>query len=162
MIRTFLIILITLAITACSNGPELITIGTVDYEKMITAEEIHEMGIDAFVKQYSGKEVTIANLDPLGTMRTYNKAKGQCKFAYDNKTRGLPVSITIYANKFPNFVIEGDLKNKKNRIADFTYDKEIDLPMEVCTVCQWDPETKACFLESPHTVLTGKIISQKK
>ena len=162
MIRIFLLILSTLTIAACSNGPELTTIGTVDYDKMITAEEIHEMGLDAFVERYSGKEITIANLGPLGTSRTYNKTKGQCKFSYQNKTPGIPVRVTVYANKFPNFVVEDDLKVHKHRVTDFTYDKEIDLPLEVCTVCQWDSETKACFLESPHTVLTGKIISQSK
>ncbi len=151
-------------LAACS--PNLTVLGTIDETLLITKEEIHEMGFEKFKKEYLGKEVTIAGLEPLGKGGGFNPAKGQCNIAYDTpaiRKNGRfisdnPIKVKIYANKTPSYALRQRFGKGSYIEGGLDYKQEIDLPMEVCTTCDWNSDDKSCFYKSPNTVITGKII----
>ncbi len=152
-------------LAAC--GPNLTVLGTTDESLLITKEEIHEMGFERFKKEYLGKEVTITGVDPLGKAGGFNPAKGQCNIAYASpailkKTRYIsdnPISVEIFANKTPSYALKRLFSKGSYIEGGLDYDQEINLPMEVCTTCEWNPDDKSCFYNSPNTLITGKIIA---
>ena len=150
-----------LFVTACS--PRLTVLGTIDESLMITHEDIHKMGFEKFKQNYLGKEITIADLKPLGKSGGYRPEKGQCLIAYRNTAeyRDYPILVDIYANHFPNHVLKSGFMNGSYTDESIRYDDEISLPMDVCSPClgKWNPETKECFSASPNTVITGKVIT---
>ena len=150
--------LCALTLSACK--PELRTIGTVDDDKLITPAMIEEMGFEAFEKRYLGKEVTIANLSEGKFLGGYRPENGQCIFAPVNSDDNIKkdLVIYIYANHFPDFVIEDQFKESSPELtALLNYPEETDLPMDVCEErCEYNEETGACFYKSPHLKITGK------
>lgn len=73
-----------------------------------------------------------------------------------NSTR---ILLYIYANHWPDFVIEDLYKESSSEFsALLSYPKETDLPMDVCQErCEYNEETGACFYKSPRLKVTGKI-----
>ncbi|AJQ94087.1 hypothetical protein [Gynuella sunshinyii] len=146
-------------LTACK--PDLRTIGTVDDDKLITPAMIYDMGTDEFTKKYLGKEVTISNLSEGKFLGGYRPENGQCLFAPVTRDPELKKSIVlyIYANHFPDFVIEDLFKESSPEFTNLlNYPEEIDLPMDVCEErCEYNEDTGACFYKSPHLKVTGKI-----
>lgn len=161
--RHLAIVLASLILSAC--GPNLTVLGTIDENLLITKEQIHEMGFEEFKKEYLGKEITITDLKPLGKGGGFNPSKGQCNISYsgtvfrdgkhDTKNR---ISITIYANHTPSYALKSVFVEGSYIENDLDYDKEIDLPMEVCAVCDWNPDDSSCFHMSPNVFITGKVI----
>ena len=166
--KVFKLIGVTIAIallTACS--PNLTVLGTIDETLLLTKEEIHTMGFETFKKEYLGKEVTITGLDPLGKGGGFNPAKGQCNIAYaspairknDRFISDNPIAVDIYANKTPSHALRQRFSKGSYIEGGLDYHQEINLPMEVCTNCEWNANDKSCFYNSPNTVITGKIIA---
>ncbi len=151
-------------LAACS--PKLTVLGTIDETLLLTKEEIHAMGFETFEKEYLGKEVTIGGLEPLGKGGGFNPAKGQCNIAYDTpaiRKNGRfisdnPILVEIFANKTPSYALRRLFSKGSYIEGGLDYDQEINLPMEVCTTCEWNPDDKSCFYNSPNTIITGKII----
>lgn len=165
--KIFKLIGLTIAIallTACS--PNLTVLGTIDETLLLTKEEIHTMGFETFKKEYLGKEVTITGLDPLGKGGGFNPAKGQCNISYASpaiRKNGRfisdnPIAVDIYANKTQSYALRKLFSKDSYIEGGLDYDQEINLPMEVCTNCEWNANDKSCFYDSPNTVITGKII----
>ena len=161
--RHLAIILASLILSAC--GPNLTVLGTIDENLLITKEQIHDMGFEEFEENYLGKEITITDLKPLGKGGGFNPSKGQCIINYDGaiyydgkfdtKNR---VSITIYANHTPSYALKQRFAKGSYIENDLDYEDEIDLPMEVCKLCDWNHGDKSCFYMSPNIIITGKII----
>jgi len=161
--RHLAIVLASLVLSAC--GPNLTVLGTIDENLLITKEQIHEMGFEAFKKEYLGKEITITELKPLGSAGGFNAAKGQCNISFDGavfhdgkfdtKNR---ISMTIYANRTPSYALKQFFSKGSYIEGELDYEDEIDLPMEVCKPCDWNPDEKSCFHMSPNIIITGKII----
>ncbi len=151
-------------LAACS--PNLTVLGTIDETLLLTKEEIHTMGFETFKKEYLGKEVTIAGINPLGKGGGFNPAQGQCNIAYASPAirkngrfiRDNPIAVKIYANKTPSYALMQRFGKGSYIEGGLDYEQEINLPMEVCTTCEWKPDDKSCFYKSPNTVITGKII----
>lgn len=162
--RHLAIVLASLMLSAC--GPNLTVLGTIDENLLITKEQIHEIGFEKFKKDYLGKEITITDLKPLGSAGGFNAAKGQCNISYsgavqrdgkfDTKNR---ISMTIYANRTPSYALKSAFVKGSYIEGELDYEDEIDLPMEVCKPCDWDPDEKSCFHMSPNIIITGKIIA---
>ncbi|WP_428242765.1 hypothetical protein [Gynuella sp.] len=144
--------------TACK--PDLKTIGTVDDDKLITPAMIDEMGFEEFEKQYLGKEVTITDIYKSRFTGGYNLEKGQCVFAVRNGDDKInkDLVVYIYANHFPDFVIEDQFKESSPEFTSLLdYSEETDLPIDVCEErCEYNEKTGACFYKSPHLKITGK------
>ena len=166
--KVFKLIGVTIAIallTACS--PNLTVLGTIDESLLLTKEEIHTMGFETFKKEYLGKEVTITGVNPLGKGGGFNPAKGQCNIAYASpaiRKNGRfisdnPITVKVYANKTPSHALRPRFSKGSYIEGELDYDQEINLPMEVCTNCEWNANDKSCFYNSPNTVITGKIIA---
>ena len=150
-------------LSACE--PDLTVLGSIDEKLLITKAQIHEMGFEKFKKDYLGKEVTITDLKPLGSAGGFNAAKGQCNISYDGAVfrdekfdTSNRISVKIYANHTPSYAIKDGLLNGSYIEGELDYEDEIDLPMEVCKPCDWDPDEKSCFHMSPNIIITGKVI----
>ena len=150
-------------LSACE--PDLTVLGTIDENLLITKEQIHEMGFEEFQKDYLGKEVTITDLKPLGKGGGFNPAKGQCNISYDGTVYrdgefdiSNRISVKIYANHTPSYALKQRFVKGSYIEGELDYEDEIDLPMEVCKLCDWNHGDKSCFYMSPNFVITGKII----
>ena len=149
---------------ACS--PNLNIIGTIDETLIITKEEIHEMGFEAFERDYLGKEVTIEGLEHLAHGGGFNANKGQCNISYYNPAirengrfvNKSPIKVNIYANGTPSYALREFFSKESYIEGELDYDHEVTLPMIVCEKCEWNPDDKQCFYKSPNTTITGKII----
>jgi hypothetical protein len=165
--------LLSATITAgllCACSPNLTVLGTIDESLLLTKEEIHTMGFENFKKEYLGKEVTITGVDPLGKGGGFNSEKGQCYISYDTpaiRKNGRfisdnPIKVGIYANKTPSYALKKIFSKGSYIEGELDYDQEVNLPMEVCTTCEWNERDKSCFYNSPNTIITGKIIKVGK
>jgi hypothetical protein len=150
-------------LSACE--PDLTVLGNIDEKLLITKAQIHEMGFEKFEKNYLGKEVTITDLKPLGKGGGFNPAKGQCNISYDGTVYrdgefdiSNRISVKIYANHTPSYALKQFFSKGSYIEGELGYEDEIDLPMEVCKSCDWNPDDKSCFYKSPNIIITGKII----
>ncbi|MEJ2046060.1 MAG: hypothetical protein P8X89_22620 [Reinekea sp.] len=96
----------------------------------------------------------------------YRLEQGQCIFAVRNGDDSISedIAIYIYANHFPDLIIEDQFKESSQEFTDLlNYPEEIDLPMDVCDeFCEYNEETGACFYKSPNLKITGKIFDLEK
>ena len=151
-------------LSACE--PDLTVLGNIDEKLLITKAQIHEMGFEKFEKKYLGKEVTITDLKPLGKGGGFNPVKGQCIINYDGAVQrdgkfdiNDRIAIDIYTNHTPSYALKQRFVKGSYIEGELDYEDEIDLPMEVCKSCDWNPDDKSCFYKSPNIIITGKIIA---
>jgi hypothetical protein len=144
-----------LAITLLGCSADKTVYGAIDESLIITDEEIHEMGIDEFKKNYEGKEVTITNLRMLDRPGGYNLKKGQCKIGYINSDKDTPILISIFTNFTPPNAINRSVSFNK---ANYIYSSEIKLPVNICAPCEKDPVSYLCKNQPNETSITGKIM----
>ena len=163
-LKILILSILSSLMVACS--PNLTVLGTIDDTIIITKEEIHVMGFEAFKRDYLGKEVTIEGLEHLAHGGGFNPNKGQCNISYYNpaiRENGRfvnkdPIKIKIYANGTPSYALKQRFSKGSYIEGELGYDQEVTLPMIVCEKCEWNPDDKQCFYKSPSTTITGKII----
>ena len=157
--KTSLFTYFFLAITLLGCSADKTVYGAIDESLIITDEEIHEMGIDEFKKNYEGKEVTITDLRMLDRSGLFNSRKGQCAIDYINEDRSEEISVMIFTNHMPpNAINRTDDFDKTNYI----YAQEIKLPFSICAPCEKDHAGDLCKNQPNETSITGKIMNTNK
>ncbi|MEH6450902.1 MAG: hypothetical protein V7765_19710 [Oleispira sp.] len=144
-----------LAITLLGCSADKTVYGAIDESLIITDEEIHEMGIDEFKKNYEGKEVTITGLRMMDRSGLFDSRKGQCAIGYINSDNNLPIAASIYTNFIPPNAI-----NRSNDFdkTNYIYAQEIELPLSICAPCEKDHAGDLCKNQPNETRITGKIM----
>lgn len=156
-IKVFFLLLATISLLACST--EKTIYGAIDDNLLITDEEIHEIGIDEFKKNYEGKEITITDLRMLSRAGVFNREGTQCKISYTNNKKEDKILVSV----FTNFIPPNAINRSKNLDRDkYTYSKEIALPKSICDPCIKDSAYDLCKNQPNKTSFTGKIIRIKE
>ncbi|MEH6450900.1 MAG: hypothetical protein V7765_19700 [Oleispira sp.] len=153
--KTSLLTYFFLVITLLGCSADKTVYGAIDESLIITDEEIHEMGIDEFKKNYEGKEITLVDLRMLNRAGGYNLRKGQCSISYTNIKQEHPILVSIFTNSTPPKAINrSDNFNEENYI----YASEIELPISICAPCKKDHAGDLCKNQPNETSITGKIM----
>lgn len=156
-IKVFFLLLTSITLLACST--EKTVYGVIDDNLLITDQEIHEMGIDEFKKNYEGKEVTVTDLRMLDRAGVFNRGGAQCKIGYTNNKKEDKILVSLFTNFIPPSAIN---RSKNFDHEKYTYSKEIALPKSICDPCIKHSAYDLCKNQPNKTSLTGKIIRIKE
>ena len=158
----------TLLISACGNKlpgkDDMVVMGEVDWDQLVTPDELNKLTDEEFVERYEGKEITIM-LNGAKWGGGYDSAKGQCLTyfswpQYNNLLEEGEVRYKahVYLNHFPDYVIQDSLIEEFED-ANVSYRGENDMPFAFCKKkCDWDSSDPwACPQMTSYSVLSGRI-----
>lgn len=157
-------------ISACGNKlpgkDDMVVMGEVDWDQLVTPDELNKLTDEEFVERYEGKEITIM-MNEAKWGGGYDSKKGQCVTYFNWPPRLQPLkkeegevryTAQVYMNHFPDYVIQDRLVEQYEHI-DVSYHKEADMPKAFCKkFCDWNPRDPwACPQSTPYSVLSGRI-----
>lgn len=143
---------------------DMVVIGDVDWDQLVTPDELNKLTKEEFVERYDGKEITIM-LNDAQRSGGYNVEKDQCRISFfwppyseALKEGEVEYSAQAYINFFPDYIIQDDLAEEYKDL-DVNYSKESEIPYSYCKKkCEWSAESPwACPQQSKYSVLSGRV-----